>query len=158
MRTEKFQGGFILISALMALCILIALGTLVFIVTTQDIRISSRGLGEKKAFAAAETGAHVLIRDFDPANKDASKVTDVPVDAANDAESRYSISPPAGGWIPTQPPYAIPIPGFSMGGGEAWGRTRTLAISSGTNSRYQSNVQIEVGVGYGPVKLTTDYP
>ncbi len=158
LRFDKTPGGFILISALLTLCILIALGTLVFVVTTQDIRISSRALGEKKAFAAAETGAHVLIRDFNPADKDASRADAIQVDPANDPETRYSISPPPGGWIPARPPLTIPSPGFSIGGGEVWGQTRSVAISSGINTRYNSNVQIEVGIGYGPVNLTTTYP
>ncbi len=158
MRAAKSSRGFILISALLALCLLTALAALVFVVTTQDIRISTRALGEKKAFAAAETGAHVLLRDYNPANKDGSRVSDVQVDPANDPETRYSISPPPGGWIPARPPWAVPMAGFSMGGGESWAQTRTLAISSGTNTRFMSNVQIEVGIGYGPVNLTTNYP
>ncbi len=147
-----------MISALLALCLLTALAALVFVIATQDIRISSRALGEKKAFAAAETGAHVLLRDYNPADKDASRVTDVQVDAANDPETRYSIFPPPTGWVPAKPPWTLPTAGFSMSGGESWAQTRTVAISSGANTRFRSNVQIEVGIGYGPVNLTTNYP
>lgn len=157
-RCPKFPKGFILIGALLAIWILTSLGILVFIISTQDMRISSRGLGEKKAFAAAEAGIHVLLQNFDPLNKDASIVNLVQVDPANDPDTRYSIAPPPTGWIPPSFPAALPYPGFSMGGGQVWGQTRILVVSSGTNTRYNSNVQIEVGVGYGPVNVTTDYP
>ena len=54
---EKRQAekGFVLVAALMAVFLLVALGVLVFTVTTQDVRISSRYIGEKKAFSAAES-------------------------------------------------------------------------------------------------------
>ncbi len=155
---RKSAEGFILIGALLAIWILTSLGILVFVVSTQDIRISSRGLGEKKAFAAAEAGIHALIQNFDPLNKDASIVSQVPVDPANDPDTRFSIAPPPTGWIPSTPPASIPYPGFSMGGGQVWGQTRTLAFADGANTRYKSNVQVEVGIGYGPVNITTNYP
>ena len=62
------EKGFALIASLLALWILAALGILVFTVTTQDVRISSKTVGEKKAFLAAESGVSWLTQNFNPAN------------------------------------------------------------------------------------------
>ena len=44
---EHKPNGFALIASILALMILLAVGVLVFSVTNQDIRISSRIVGEK---------------------------------------------------------------------------------------------------------------
>ena len=62
------ESGFALIAALLAIWILTAFGLLVFTVTTQDVRISSRVVGEKKAFYATEAGIHSLTQVFNPLN------------------------------------------------------------------------------------------
>ena len=54
---ERQKRGFALIAALMAAGILTASGISVFTVSTQDVRISSRILGERKALLAAEREA-----------------------------------------------------------------------------------------------------
>ncbi len=46
--------GFAIIASLMALLILTAVGALVFTLSTQDIRVSMRVVGEKKAFSTAQ--------------------------------------------------------------------------------------------------------
>lgn len=48
--------GFAMIAALMALLMLTAVGTLVFTLSTQDIRVSMRVVSEKKAFNTAQSG------------------------------------------------------------------------------------------------------
>ena len=67
-RGRKVEEGFALIAALLAIWILTALGMLVFSVTTQDVRVSSRTLGERKAFTGAQSGIHWLTQNFDPVN------------------------------------------------------------------------------------------
>ena len=57
---QKSEGGFVLIAALMAVMILMAVGFLALTVTSQDILISSRLVGERKALSAAEAGAQQL--------------------------------------------------------------------------------------------------
>ena len=151
---EQAEGGFALIAALMAIWILTALGLLVFTVTIQDVRISSRTVGEKKAFYAAESGISWLTQNFNPIDLGASAVSNVVVDMATDPDTQYSIPAPS---IPTSGPAAVPYPGFSMGGGEMWGQSRFVGNVSGTNARYSSNVQVGIGVGYGPVDVSTVY-
>ncbi len=148
------EKGFALIAALMAVWILTALGVLVFTLTTQDIRISSRTVGERKAFSAAESGISVLTQNFNPANLNASAVTDVVVDAATDPGSKYTISAPT---APTSGPATLPSPGYEIGGGAVWGQTRWVATVTGRNTNYKTNIPIEVGLGYGPVDITTLY-
>ncbi len=157
------EKGFALIAALMALWILAALGILVFTVTTQDVRISSRTVGEKKAFLATESGIGWLVQNFNPANLDASAVTNKQLDygastlatqALIDQNSKFSITKPA---PPASGPAALPSPGYAIGGGEVWGQTRYVSTVTGRNANYNTTIPIEVGIGYGPVDITTLY-
>ena len=147
-------GGFALIVAILALFLLTGLGLLVFTVSTRDVRISSRVVGEKKAFSAAETGVHRVSQGLDPENLATSAVTGVQVDPGNDPDSRYTIESP---FRPTSGPATIPLPGYAIGGGQVWGQERFAARVTGMNNRYQSSVQIDVGLGFGPVEITTAY-
>ncbi len=148
------KSGFALITALLAIWILTAVGILVFTISTQDIRISSRVIGEKKAFSAAEAGIHRFMQNFDPGNLAASTVSNVQVDPTNDPDSRYTFGPP---FRPTSGPASVPLPGYAIGGGQQWGQERFNAAVSGTNTRYNSLVQVNIGAGFGPVEITTAY-
>lgn len=154
MRMQK-ESGFALIAALLAVWILTAMGLLVFTVTTQDVRISSRMVGEKKAFFSSEAGVHKLVQVFNPLNlNDTTNYNiDVVVDS-KDTASQFRISPPA---VPTKGPAAIPLSGYSSGGGQQWGSTRFVSTVTGKNTNYQSTVQVDTGVGFGPVEITTAY-
>ena len=50
----------------MACLILLALGMLVISLSTQDIRVSMKIVGDKRALAAADTGINSLSQTFDP--------------------------------------------------------------------------------------------
>jgi Tfp pilus assembly protein PilX len=154
-RGRQGEKGFALIAALLVFWILTALGMLVFSVTTQDVRVSSRTVGERKAFSGAESGIHWLTQNFDPANLNSSVRSGVVVDSTSsgDPNTKYSIAAAPGGWNPTSGPGGVPIPGYEPN----WGRKRFLAQVTGTNTAYNSSMQINVGVGYGPVDITTLY-
>jgi len=150
------EPGFALIAALLTIWILTAMGLLVFTVTTQDVRISSRMVGEKKAFYATEAGVHTLVEVFNPLTYliDTTNYNkDVVVDQ-KDAASQFRIATPA---VPTKGPAAIPLSGYSSGGGQQWGSTRFVSIVTGENTKYRSTVQVDTGVGFGPVEITTAY-
>ncbi len=147
------EEGFALIAALLVFWVLTALGMLVFSVTTQDVRVSSRTVGERKAFTAAESGIHVLTQNFNPANPDSSAVSGVAVDSSGDPHTKYSIAAAPTGWNPTSGPGGVPIPGYEPN----WGRRRYLAQVTGTSTSYNSSVQINTGIGFGPVDITTLY-
>ena len=153
------EKGFALIASLLALWILAALGILVFTVTTQDVRISSKTVGEKKAFLAAESGIGWLVQNFNPTNLAASAVTNQHVDygsstsinqALIDQNTNFSVSQPQ---VPTSGPAALPSPGYEIGGGEVWGQSRYVATVTGNNSNYNTTIPIQVGIGYGPVDI-----
>jgi len=134
--------------------VLTAVGLLAFSVSTKDIRVSGHLIGEKKAFSAVEAGIHSFTLNFDPANLNASVVPNVQVDAANDPGSMYSIGLPT---RPTSGPASLPLPGYAIGGGQQWGQERFNNQITGTNIRYNSLVQVNIGAGFGPVEITTAY-
>jgi Tfp pilus assembly protein PilX len=148
------KSGFALVATLLALLILTAMGMLVFAISTQDIRISTRAVGEKKALAAAEAGIHRLNQNLDPNNLAAVAVSNVPVNPAVDPDSCYTIGIPT---IPASGPVTIPLAGYAIGGGQQWNQARYVARVTGTNTRYNSTVAVDTGVGYGPLAATTTY-
>jgi hypothetical protein len=154
---RKYEEGFALIAALLAIMILTGVGLLVFAMSTQDIRISGRLVGEKKAVSAAEAGATSLSMTFDPSNLASNAVSNVPVDSTNDPASQYSIgipTPPAPGTVGTA---LLPMTGYSQSGGQQWAQARYNAPITGSNTTYRSSVQVNLGLGYGPVAMTTTY-
>ncbi len=142
--------GFAMIVALLANLILLAFCMLSIWISTQDIRLSYRVTEEKRATTAAESGIHGLISSFDPSNIAGSAVSNVQVDPGNNPNAMYTVTTPT---RPTTGPAVVPLAGFSIGGGQQWGQTVYVATVTGTN--HASNVDIDVGIGYGPVEITT---
>lgn len=141
-------------AAVLVIFILNALGMLVFSLSTQDIRISSRMVGEKKAFSSAEAGIHWMTQNFDPDNLAGIPADNIVVDLSNDPDSYFAVTSLG---RPTQGPEILPLPGYSSGGGQQWGQNRYQASVTGANSRYKSRVQMDASLGFGPVELTTTY-
>ncbi|MBE0558164.1 MAG: pilus assembly PilX N-terminal domain-containing protein [Proteobacteria bacterium] len=150
---DKNRAGFALVTAILAIMILMALGYLALTVSTGDLKISSRVVGEKKALSAAETGIHRMMQDFDPATMLADKVgTAYQVDAAADPASLYvigNVGRPASG------PDALPLTGYSIGGGQQWGQRRYSSRVTGSNTTSDSSAAVDVGMGFGPIEITT---
>lgn len=145
------KTGFALVAALMAIWILTAVGILVFTVSTQDLRISTRLVGEKRAFSALESGINALTREFDYDDLKKFKEEEKPADPSGDPANRYKIKEP---WIPRpdEGPAFIYYTGFS----EEWGRARFLTDVTGINNKYGSSMEAHVGLGYGPVPAGTE--
>jgi hypothetical protein len=148
------KKGFALVTAILAIMILMALGLLALSVTTGDLKITSRIVGEKKALSAAETGIHRLMQNFDPSDITGAQVTDTQVDAAADPTSRYSINNVG---LPASGSAFLPLKGYAIGGGKSWGQRRYVGQVTGTNTKYNSSVTIAVGMGYGPVPISPQY-
>jgi len=146
------RKGFALITAILAIMILMALGLLALSTTSEDLKISGRVVGEKKALAAAENGIHVLMQNFDPANMAVAQANNVQVDATADPSSRYTISSVG---RPASGPEMLALRGYSIGGGQQWGQRRYVGSVTGNNTDYGSSVTIDVGMGYGPIEITT---
>jgi len=151
---SRLESGFALIVTLLSLLILTAMGLLVFTVSTKDIRISTRTIGEKKAFAAMETGIHHLILKFDPITLSVVAVSSIQVNPAVDADTRYTIGTPT---LPGSGPLTLPLAGYAVTGGQQWNQARYIARVTGVNTRYNSKVAVDTSVGYGPLEATTTY-
>ena len=148
LKLRKSEKGFALIAAIMACLILLALGMLVVAQSTQDIRVSVRIVGEKRALAAAEEGINVGIPQTFNLNSVYATPQTIPR-AGGDSASNYTIQYPAtiprtgldhidpgAGWQLNGVPYVIKIYKVNV---------------VGNNTEYNSHVTIEAGVGYGPV-------
>ncbi len=146
------QQGFALVLAIIASMILMALAMLVVALSTQDVRTSVQVMGDKKALAAAEKGINRLTMTFDPQNLAASAGTTVADDIAVDPTSLYTIGTPT---VPTTGPVFIPMVGYSIGGGQTWGQRRYNVTVTGRNTKYNTTAAIGVGVGYGPIEIST---
>ncbi len=144
-RDEK---GFALITALLALVLITALGLLVFTVTTRDIRIASRSMGEKKAFSAAESGINDLLS---RANAQAPELRPdwfvqynaptVQVDPATNPGATHTsviIAMPEG----LKPSY---VPGFTTTFQDVPIGSRSV---TGRDTWYATTVTIEVGISH----------
>jgi hypothetical protein len=145
------EKGFALVLAVLATMILLSLAILVYLLSTQDSRLSSRLVGEKKALTAVEAGIHALTYSFNPAG---GAIAWTQVDPANDAASRYRIS------APTRPATGEgwrPLSGYAMSGGQLWGMQLYNMTVTGENTTYSSRVDVDVQVGYGPVEIGTVY-
>jgi Tfp pilus assembly protein PilX len=151
-RIRSCEKGFALVTALIACVILFALAMLILQLSTGDLRVSSRSVGDKKAGSAAETGIHRLVQNFNPANLAASAVTNLQVDPNNDPASVYTIGTPA---LPTVGPVFLPMQGYSIGGGQSWGQRRYVVDVTGQNTAYNTQVSVNTGIGFGPIEIST---
>ncbi len=150
-RTTK-NRGFALVAALLANLILLAAGIIAINLSTADIRISMKTVGEKKAINAAESGLHWLTVNFDTDTYTALVGPVYQVDPSTDPNSRYAFDSIGEA---TTGPAQIPMPGFSIGGAQTWGLTRFDARITGSNTAYNTTASIDVGLGHGPVEMGT---
>ena len=154
MAHHREQKGFALVAALLANLILLAVGIVALNLSTGDIRVSMRSVGDKKAVNAAEAGLHWLTVNFNPADLVSVTVTNQQVDIGGDPNTLYTIQevgdPPAGSG-----PAQLPLPGFSIGGSQTWGQARYRAVVTGRNTAYNSTMTIEAGLGHGPIEMGT---
>jgi Tfp pilus assembly protein PilX len=141
---QEGRNGFSLVAVILSILILMALGFLAMSVTTTDLKIADRIIGEKKAITAAEAGIHVLTSTFSPSNITAITGS---VDATNDPASSYTINVATRATGVGIPAY-MPMKGYSIAGGQEWGQKIYETSVTGQNSSYGSSVQIDIGFGY----------
>lgn len=147
------QGGFALVAALIASLLLLAMGMLVIQISTQDLKAGAATVGGKKALAAVDTGVHRLLSSYDPAAASTTLFMQwYSLDGGADPNSRYRISMPAAS---RQAP--VPLPGYSIEAGQGWGMTRFDVRVEGQNTSYNTSMDVDVGMGYGPVPTGTIY-
>jgi hypothetical protein len=148
------EKGFILLVAVIACVILMALGIMVWYASTTDLQTSVSALGEKRALAAAESGYHILTQSFDPmaTNYNVTVNTWTNVDATYAPGAQYKIMNIRLSDFP-----AIPPPGYSMESSQGWGVARYDLDVSGRNTSYDTEQQVGIGLGYGPIPLSLVY-
>jgi hypothetical protein len=156
------EKGFALLAAIIASLILMAIGLLVINMSTGDLTTSSITVGHKKALAAAESGVHRLIQDFNvvPAtgialHYSANCATAAPVyewkkisdfgGTGVDDNSEFAVCPPTVGSLAP-----LAVPGYDIGD---WGLMRYDASVVGNNTSYRSFSRVNIGIGYGPVPM-----
>jgi Tfp pilus assembly protein PilX len=149
MRIRK-EGGFALIAAVMANLILLSVGIIAINLSTQDLRISMKVVGDKKAMSAAEAATHWVMVNFDPGNPGAvAKTNRLLTELADGLEpkSRVTIAKPVAS---TAGPVQISMAGHDMSATQ-WVLLRYDTTVTGQNGDYQTSVTLNVGLGYGPV-------
>jgi Tfp pilus assembly protein PilX len=146
------EKGFALVTAILACAILFALAMLILQLSTGDLQVSSKNVGDKKAMTAAETGNHRVMQNFNPLNLAASAATNIQVDPNNDPASVYTISTPT---LPTSGPAFLPLTGYAIGGGQSWGQRRYAVNVMGRNTTYNTQVTVNTGIGFGPIETST---
>ena len=162
-RTEMIRkdkkSGFALLAAVLVTFVLMAAGILVFTLTTRDHRISSKLLSGRQALSTAESGVHNLMTTFDPAQPSASLTTDREV-TGEMGRYTFTISQPVDSSGHTKPiasgygPDVRPIPGDEVNqSGQAFFIVRYSFDVTGSDAVTGSSVQLNVGVGYGPVQI-----
>ncbi len=149
------ENGFALIAALLANLILLAVGILAVNLSSGDIRISMRSVGDKKALNAAETGVHELSRLFDPAtafNGTVFPVSYRALSGGQDSTTQYSIAQPI---VPPTGPSTLQLNGYAIGGAQMWGQSRYSTTVTGRNTAFNTSVTVDVEVGFGPIEIST---
>ena len=135
---KKSEGGLVFILALIGIMILIAIGYFALTVSTRDLMIASRLAGERKAFSAAEAGAHALSSTYNTDTPASNDKSDTAVDSANDPQAFYNV---------TGSGEVLGLPGTcrkAMGNG--WTCRNYVSTVTGKNNVYQSTVSVTVGI------------
>jgi len=145
------QKGFALVTAILACVILMALAILVMNMSTNDLRVSGRNVGEKTALNAADTGTQVMLRNFDYLTRETNPLpTDTQV-APDDDSAIFTIT------HPDLPSYHSNISGYSMAGGQKMVRNVYPLESEGRSITHDTRAVVEFAIGNGPNPGDTDY-
>lgn len=148
-KTAKSEKGFAFLVALMAIGVLIAIGFFALTTISEELMISFRLTGERKAFSAAESGAHAAaanITVYDNLSTPAGlntvlhTFTRTYIDPDNDPNASYTGKVY---WL-----RSITTEGFSFDYNFSHDLFKT--IITGKDSLYGSSVSIEVGVSDTP--------
>lgn len=142
MPVMKSEGGFVLIVALMGIMIILAVGYFALTVSTSDLRIAARLVGERKAFSAAESGVHALCQNLNPKNPVSQSATSV--DSTNDPTAKYSYAKPERS---KDAPDVI-VPGYDLT--LSYKGAHFDTIVTGEDTSYGSKVEIAVGTASVP--------
>jgi len=136
-KKRRSEEGFVFIVALIAVIVLVAIGFFALTMISEDVMISSRMVGERKAFSAAEAGAHAVFASMDMNSPYASiSANPVQIDPVKDPSVSYSVEVNPGGLAMIQG-YGSPASVYE-------------AIITGQDSIYGSEVRLAIGLAPPP--------
>lgn len=141
-KTGNSERGFILLTALIAVLILMAVGFFALTMVSGDLMISYRLVGERKALSAAESGVHAFF-----VSSDYAAISETQVDPANDPYARYSVSAPQGNTITPK----VHMPGY----GPEYLSNNYVADVTGRDLNFHSSVTIRIGIADIPAPSST---
>jgi hypothetical protein len=140
-KAAKSEEGFVFLLALMGIFVLVAIGFLALSTISEELMISSRLVGERKAYSAAETGVYAVC-----ANDTFANITKTAVDPVNDPTVYYSaIDRGANG--------TVVLPGYPPG----YKSTATVFEVTGVDEKYSSRITLQIGVADKPTPADTNY-
>jgi Tfp pilus assembly protein PilX len=147
----KSENGFVLVAAIMAVMIMLAVGFFILTTSTQDIRISSRLVGERRAISAAECGAQAIYASPDDlVYLAANPIASTQCDATNDPDLTYTAT--------TQVADFSTSSGYDLATVSASPMYETIV--TGTDAKYGTSASITIGMkppagkagtGQGPI-------
>lgn len=157
------EKGFALLAAIIAALILLAVGVLAINLSSADRRASAVVVGDKKAFAAAESGLHRLVQDFEPEpatwttanNYTQNCASTIPtyiwqtIASGIDDRTRFAFCRPVVSNLPPLSP-----PSYSLGGDVSYGIMRYDTTVVGRSDSYKSMNKVDIGIGFGPVPMS----
>jgi hypothetical protein len=137
----KSEKGFVLIIALMATLILVAVGFFALTVTSQDVKVVRRVIGERRALSAAEAGVHLVLVQLNPMTP---ATYSGQIDPVNDPGIRYTTTvPQRNANMPT-----ISMPGFDLS--KAYVGAVFDTVVTGQDDTYGTAARIAIGSAYAP--------
>jgi hypothetical protein len=147
---QKSEGGFIFLAAIMGVMILMAVGFFALTITGQDITISSRLVGERKALSAAEACVHYVCAQLDPSTL--TSYSGVYYDTANPTVSFSTSLPSLNKQISN-----LAVPGYDLAKGWTSGAGFNT-VCTGRDAGYNSLSNVAIGTTGRPVKYDLQYP
>jgi hypothetical protein len=146
---QKSENGFVLIAAIMAVMIILAVSFFILTTSTQDIRISSRLVGERKALSAAEAGLEAIYASAVPLDVlVTTPYAGIQIDPVNDPSVTYSATTSVLSGSAVAIGYDL-VTGFSNAVYET--------VVTGTDSSTGSSASIAVGIVPPATQVTTIY-
>jgi hypothetical protein len=150
---HKSEEGFVLVIALFAMMVLIAVGAYALNMTTNDLSISVKMVGERRAFAASESCWNIFAATYDPSTYDPNDTVAIDTPAIDATDTKLTCSTKR----QTTPSIPVTVSGYEASGGTTWVYLTWQLTVDGYDSSYGGHQQSQSGVAYGPVMASTEY-
>jgi hypothetical protein len=136
-KKAQSEGGFVFLVALLGIFILIAIGFFALSTISEEMMISSKLVGARKAYSAAEAGVHAVC-----SNSNFVAVASTQVDPVNDPSVFYSATAPTQNTATPK----VHLPGYSAD----YLSNAYLVDVVGRDTTYGSSMTIRIGLADEP--------